>query len=176
MTCSMSMRNFVETGWKLKKLKHVSALACIFSGVPREGHILVNCFESRKQITRQTLRLWTFKPTPNSHLGNQIKEVLLVRSSFRVVCGQTRCRYKYLVARLIHRHQSLERQTMGQMGQLMSLPSFLVKTANSSLPRPLYKSSHVYVWCRLHSMWNECAHPCAHAPFEFGDCTECLLL
>jgi hypothetical protein len=30
MTCSMSMRNFVEAGWKLKKLKHVSALACIF--------------------------------------------------------------------------------------------------------------------------------------------------
>jgi hypothetical protein len=30
MTCSMSIRNFVETGRKLKKLKHVSALACIF--------------------------------------------------------------------------------------------------------------------------------------------------
>jgi hypothetical protein len=30
MTCSMSLRNFVETGWKLKKLKHVSALAFIF--------------------------------------------------------------------------------------------------------------------------------------------------
>jgi hypothetical protein len=30
MTCSMFMGNFVETGRKLKKLKHVGALACIF--------------------------------------------------------------------------------------------------------------------------------------------------
>ena len=30
MTCSMLMGNFVETGLKLKKLKHVGALACIF--------------------------------------------------------------------------------------------------------------------------------------------------
>jgi hypothetical protein len=30
MTCSMFMGNFVETGWKLKKLKHVAAFACIF--------------------------------------------------------------------------------------------------------------------------------------------------
>jgi hypothetical protein len=30
MTCSMFLGNFVETGWKLKKLKHVGALACIF--------------------------------------------------------------------------------------------------------------------------------------------------
>ena len=30
MTCSMFMGNFVETGWKLKKLKHVGAFACIF--------------------------------------------------------------------------------------------------------------------------------------------------
>ena len=30
MICSMFMENFVETGWKLKKLKHVGALACIF--------------------------------------------------------------------------------------------------------------------------------------------------
>ena len=30
MTCSMFMGNFVETGRKLKKLKHVCALVCIF--------------------------------------------------------------------------------------------------------------------------------------------------
>jgi hypothetical protein len=45
MICSMSMENFVETGYKLKKLKHDSALACIF--VKREKkcgvHISVKC-------------------------------------------------------------------------------------------------------------------------------------
>ena len=30
MTCFMFMGNFVETGGRLKKLKHVSALACTF--------------------------------------------------------------------------------------------------------------------------------------------------
>jgi hypothetical protein len=28
--CSMFMGNLVETGWKLKKVKHTSAFACIF--------------------------------------------------------------------------------------------------------------------------------------------------
>jgi hypothetical protein len=30
MTCSMFMGNLVETGWKLKKLKHIGVFACIF--------------------------------------------------------------------------------------------------------------------------------------------------
>ena len=42
-------------------------------GRNHRGHILVNCSLNRRQITHQTIRLRTFKPTPSIHLGNQIK-------------------------------------------------------------------------------------------------------
>jgi hypothetical protein len=48
-----------------------------------------------------------------------------------------------LVARIIHRHQSLECPTIGQNGGLLSLLSFPVK--RRSLSRAPYKSSHAYI-------------------------------
>ena len=97
---------------------------------------------SRQQITRQTLRLWTFKPTPTIHLSSQIKDgscVLRFVVLF-VVKLAVAIAVLALVAQLIFIaiDQSLERPVMVQNDGLLSLMSFAVKRL--SLSRALYKS------------------------------------
>jgi hypothetical protein len=118
------------------------------------------------------------KPMPSIHLGNQIKEVQPVRSSFRVIRGQTGCHY---LCPCHSNHSSPSVSWMSNNGSkwwtaefavFPSKEAFVVKSTLQIFTL-LFRADCIWWRCEMNAhILERCAITC----FEFGDCTECLLL